>query len=149
MKTWTDFEELNFEELSFFSGELIEDCKWEIAARLGIKELTKMRTLPKVTLNHKVSVATLRSSKNSRFNMRIRSNSYLDGQDRIKYLCEYYNEGTNLDELREFAEHPGYAKAGKFKGRYSVLNDILNRQQYELLKKAWELKRKYTPESIF
>lgn len=129
MKTFKDIKELNFNELAFFSGKSTLEAKVFIAKHLDIKEETKSG--PKVKITDRINA--------SNYDFTMKSNSRLEGQNRMEYLCDYYNKGTDLQNLRKLSESKTFINALKFTGISSILNDILNREQLLKLQKTWLL----------
>ena len=136
MKTKKTITHLNYNDLAFFTGESVIDCKWKIAGILKIENET-LKGLPKVKVSDKIKVSDV--------DFRITSNSVLDKKNRFEYLCDFYNTGTTIDNLRRLSEHKPFIKAVRFTGKDSVLNDILNKEQLLRLQKTWIFANTYMP----
>lgn len=128
MKTFKQIQELDYNDLAFFTGLSPGDSKWEIAANLGKKEIT-LSGIPVIGKEDTI--------KPCHYNFTIRSNSRLEGKNKMKYLVKYYNKGTHMHQLMEFSQNETFIKALEFTGKYKILNDILNRKQYLKLQKSW------------
>lgn len=128
MKTFNDIQELNYNDLAFFTGLSVNDSKWEIAAKFG-KTVFSQDGVPIIGKEETI--------KPLYFNFTIRSNSKLEGQNKMEYLVNYYNKGTHKHQLMEFSQNEAYINALKFTGKYSILNEILNREQLLQLQKKW------------
>lgn len=131
MKTHNDLKELNYNDLSFFTGKPVLDCKWMIAEILKIDEVTA-KGYPKVKISETVS--------KDKVDFTMRSNSLLDGENQFEYLCNHYNKGTTINNLFNFSESKTFIKKIKFTGKHSVLNEILHPEQLLKLQKTWLLK---------
>jgi len=136
MKTKKTITHLNYNDLAFFTGESVINCKWIIAGILKIEDETP-KGLPKVKISDKIKV--------SEVDFKINSSSVLDKKSRFEYLCDFYNAGTTIDNLRILSEHKPFIKAIRFTGKDSVLNDILNKEQLLRLQKTWIFTNTYMP----
>lgn len=134
MKTYNDITHLSYNDLSFFSGMSVIDCKFFIAKHLEIKKVTK-KGVPSVKLSDKV--------EKEKIDFTMRSNSELEGADRMKYLCDFYNRGVDPATFMKFGENETFKKHIKFTGVSSILNDILNRDQYRRLQEKWLFSNTY------
>lgn len=128
MKTYNEIKYLNYQDLAFFSGQSVTDCKFYIAAMLGIKEKNKAG-IPKVKISDKI--------ERDKVDFTLRSNSELEGADRMKYLCDFYNRGVDPATFMKFGENETFKKHLKFTGVNSILNEILNSDQLRKLQKKW------------
>ena len=137
MKTFKEIKKLNFNDLAFFKGYSTTDAKWEIAPLLYSPEniKTTKKGSPIVGVSEFFDVAN--------FDFSMRSNSKLDGQDQMEYLCEFYNKGIPLSKLKEYSENTTFTKALKFTGKYLIVNDILRTDQLLKIQKTWLLKNTY------
>ena len=122
MKTYKDFKELDYMELSFFAGISIEEAKDFISIHF-------LKWDRPITKKHKIPVED--------YNFTWKTNTSMGDVNKMKMICDSYNKGVSLGKLREFGENEEYIAKGKFTGRYEVLNYILNREQYNFLKKKW------------
>ena len=131
MKTYNDYKVLNWKELAFFAGITPAKAKHEIASKLFANEQVEFTKagVPKVKITDVIHASS--------YDFSMRSNSKLDSMCRLKYLCDYYNNGTDINRLREYSENPAYIKAIAFSGINTPLNDILNTEQLKKLQKSW------------
>lgn len=138
MKTSKDFTELDFNELAFFAGINAIDAKWEIASTIYPVDKIEVndKGTPKVTKKDVIKV--------EKYDFKMKSNSVLEGKSRLIYLCDYYNKGTDNQHLKTYSESKTFVKAIAFTGTNSVLNEILNREQYLKLQKSWLFTNVYT-----
>jgi len=128
MKKIDQIQELDYNDLAFFTDLSPSDCKWEIAAKLGKTDFT-LSGIPIIGKEDTI--------KPWHYNFTIRSNSKLDGKNKMEYLVKYYNKGTHTHQLMEFSQNETFIKALEFTGKYKILNDILNNKQYLKLQKSW------------
>lgn len=137
MKTKDDIKDLNFQDYAFFKGVSLLDAKWVFASRLFTPEnLETTKTgIPKITASDRLPVKD--------FDFTMRSNSLLDGQCQLQYLCDYYNRGVAVSKIMEYSENKSFVKAMKFTGKDSIVNEILNRDQLLKIQKTWLLKNSF------
>jgi hypothetical protein len=125
MKTPERIKKLNFNDVAFFTEKTVTDAKWDMAHHLfkpeEIKDNLTSAYIPAIKISDMVD--------KSAFETKIKSNSNLEGRNRIDYIIETYNKGVPLNTLRSYAENPLFIKALKFTGKNSILNDILNTEQ--------------------
>ena len=136
MKTKNEITELNYNDLSFFTGKSLIESKWTIADILMIEDISP-KGLPKIKITDKISV--------SKIDFKIKSNSNLEGKSRFEYLCDFYNKGIPLNTLREMSESKTFIKALKFTASNDILNHILNKEQYLKLQKTWLFANVFEP----
>lgn len=131
MKTTNDIKYLNYNDLSFFLGISPMDAKWEIAQHLFTPSTIPVTSkgAPKIKISDQVET--------DKIDFTIRSNSALDGSCRFTYLVDYYNKGITMDALRNFGENKTFIKKLKFTGKFEILNEIMNDEQYLKLQKIW------------
>lgn len=150
MRTKEDFKRLNFNEYAFFKGCTATDAKWVFTEFIFPKEwenekdqngesnidnyLTKSGS-PKIKATDLVNYEKLDFS--------MRSNSQLEGECQLQYLCDYYNTGIQSHKMGEYSDNATFKKALKFTGKYAVLNEIMNPEQLDKLQKTWLLKNCY------
>lgn len=131
MKTHKDIKNLNYNDIAFFTGKSVLDCKWLIAGILNIEEVTA-KGYPKIKITDTVP--------KEKVDFTMRSNSLLDGEDQFEYLCNHYNKGTTINNLFNFSENKTFIKKIDFNGKHTILKDILNPDQSLKLQKTWLLK---------
>ena len=140
MKTYKDIKKLNFNDVAFFTGVSTSEAKWNIAhffyktEKLLNENITKTG-VPKLTINDYIDVNEIET--------KIKSSTVLDGFNNIEHIVNTYNKGVPLTTLMEYAENKAFIKSLKFTGKYSILNDILNSDQLEKLRKLWLLRNCY------
>lgn len=147
MKNYNDITHINYNDLAFIQGITPADAKWEIALKLwALKDVpTTAKGAPKVKVTDAAPV--------DKFDFTMRSNSHLDGQDKLKYMVDYYNKGCDVNTLRAYGENKTFIKKLKFTGKHSILNDILNPDQLRKLQQIWLFsnvygKTKFSDEAI-
>lgn len=142
MKKPEDIVQLNFNDIAFFFGIPSIDAKWVVLNNLnlnpsGLKELINEKTgVPKIGKGDYINKACVERKIKS-------CSPILEGRPHIDYHIEVYNRGISLTNLREFSENKSFVKALKFTGKYTILNDILNKEQYLRLQKSWVYKNTY------
>lgn len=141
IKKPAEIEKLNFNDVAFFFNESSGDAKWRIAPfifgspKILENNLTKSG-VPKISSKEFVFKKDI--------DIKIKSCSALDGLNMIDYTIETYNKGIPADRLIKYKDNSTFAKALKFTGKYSILNDILNKEQFLTLKKSWLLQSLYS-----
>jgi len=131
---------LNFNDLAFLTNKSTSEAKWDMANYLfsSDEELSENLTksgIPKVSVNEYLD--------KSLFETRIKSCSRLDGLNSIDYIIKTYNNGITIDRLQKYSETPAFQKALKFTGKFTILNNILNKDQLLKLQKSWIYKNTY------
>ena len=140
MKTPKQITELNFNDIAFFNECSTSEAKWSMADffyspdKLLDDGLTKSGT-PKIKVTDLLP--------KSQFETQIRSNSNLEGENKIDYIIKTYNIGVPLNKLREWSENKVFIKALRFTGKYSIINTILNTDQILRVHKSWLLANTY------
>lgn len=148
MKTFKEIKTLSYNDYAFFKGISINDAKWEFACKMykNISELPLTKTgVPIISLKEKID--------KKEFDFKMKSNSILEGEDQMKYLCDFYNKGIPLQKLKQYSESEPMRKALRFTGSNQIINDILEPSQLLKIQKTWllrnvYLKRKYSDKTI-
>jgi hypothetical protein len=140
MKTQNEITKLNFNDIAFFNEISTTDAKWSMAHHLfgsekHLEENLNKSGSPKISNKEYLDKALFESE--------IKSNSELDGINRIDYTISIYNKGVNLNKLREFSETKAFINALKFTGKYTIINEILQDEQLLKLQKSWLLANTY------
>lgn len=130
MKTYKNFEnaELNYEDLAFFLSIKTAEAK------AIINNLLNLGYTP---AGKPVAKASDRIYAQDIPQLRIRSNSNLDGKSRLKLICDAYNKGVSIGTLRDWSQNETYIKAVGFTGNMKPAAEILNPDQLRKLQKAW------------
>ena len=140
LKTPNEIQKLNYNDVAFLTNKSTSEAKWDMSTYIYKSEdeiyenLTKTG-VPKIGINDLVD--------KSDFETKIKSCSALDGLNSIDHLIETHNKGIPTSGLLKFSENPTFRKAIKFTGKYSILNDILNREQFLKLQKSWLFNQTY------
>lgn len=148
MKTFKDLTHLNYQQIAFFKNIPIVDAKWEVVKALKIKskdlKVSKKR-VPRIKMTDIVP--------SNAIDFKIKSNSSLEGENRLEYLTNYYNKGVDMQTLKFLGEHTAFIKKIKFIGKHKILEDILNPDQLKKLQQIWLFancynKKKFSKEAV-
>ena len=128
MKTFKKIKQVNHNDISFFLGIPVIDAKFLIECE--IFPLSQQK-------REKVSIGIKDYVDVNLIEKPIHSNSKLDGKGTIETVVETYNKGVTPHKFMEFGQNPVFIKAIKFTGKSTIVNEILNTEQYEKLQRIW------------
>lgn len=128
MKTSKQIKHVNSNDIQFILGKSPNEAKSVIAKALNIKEVNS-KGIPLVKASDKAPVEDI--------DFTIRSNSALDGACYFEVIVDRFNQGIDMGALRNFGEDKRFIKKLKFTGKYHILNEIMNDDQYLKLQKIW------------
>ena len=134
MKKPNQVKELNFNDLSFFMGIRSIDAKWIVS---GVLNEDKAWDENNLTKTGAPAISNKDYVNKEQVDVKIRSNSALDGKSTIDYHVSQFNKGVPTNTLREYSQKPTFLAALKFTGKYEILNHILNEDQIRKLQKTW------------
>ena len=129
MKNHQELTELNFQAVMFFLGKTTEQAK----------ELIYQKGFPTcVAAGEKVKITPSQMAPLKELEVKITSvYPEFDGKGKIEITVEAYNKGVSMAQLKKWSENKGYIKSLKFTGKESILNEILNEEQYKKLQVLW------------
>lgn len=138
MKTYDQIKTITFNDYAFFKGVSATEAKWAFAGIL----YSKVKDIP-LTKSGSPNINAKETLHKDQFDFTMKSNSELDKQDQMRYLCDFYNKGIPKEKLKMYAYNKSCIKSLKIIGKDSIVNQILNDDQYRILQKTWVLKGCY------
>ena len=128
MKTFNQIKELNYNDISFFLGIPVIDAKFIVECKAYPLSHQRDDNI-KIGIQDYIEIKHVEKP--------IHSNSALDGKGVIETVVKTYNKGVTPHRFMEFGQNKSFIKAIKFTGKYAILNDILNADQYSKLQRIW------------
>ena len=129
MKTYKELTELNFQAVMFFLDKTIVQAK-EIIYEKGFPAYYNSGEEVKITPSQKAPLKDIEVLVTSVF-------PQFNGKGKIEISVDMFNKGVSMARLKKWAENKAYIKSLKFTGKESILNEILNADQYFKLQISW------------
>ena len=129
MKTYQELKEINYQAVMFFLGKTTEQAK-ELIYQKGSPTCAASGEKVKITPSHTAFIKDLEVPLRSVY-------PQFDGKGMIEVMIEQHNKGVSMAQLKKWAESKTCIKSLKFTGKESILNEILNADQYFKLQTSW------------
>ncbi len=126
---------VNFNDIAFFKGCTTSEAK-EIVIRTLYPGKEALHINDKG--NPVVSVDDTIDVSHIDYKMKSCSDKF-EGKSYVQYLANFNNKGTTKQALLKFSKSVSFTKALKFTGKHTILNEILNKDQYRILQQTWLL----------
>ena len=128
MQIFKQIKQVNHNDISFFLGIPVIDAKFLIKSEIFPLSHLKGQKV-RIGIKDYIDVSLVEKP--------IRANSKLDGKGTIETVVNIYNKGVTPHKFMEFGQNPVFIKAIKFTGKSTIVNEILNSEQYEKLQRIW------------
>ena len=129
MKTYKLLKEVNYNDVAFFFNVPIAEAK-QIISKSAFPTSRAYGQSPTITKHDTAFVSDIEKPIRSV----VRD---LDGRGVIEVSVERHNKGVPTSKLQSYGENTSFIKAISFTGKQTILNDILNAEQYRKLQQIW------------